>query len=111
MSTEVAAWTPIIIKGQTFSTPLSFQDDATGAPLPYTDVEIVVTPTVGSPFTWNATNGQITFVSAGVYNLSVPYSETASYEWTSGRYRLSVVNAALQPIPCLTEGLIFAKDC
>lgn len=111
MSTQlIASWTPTVIKGGVFQKTFTFTDED-GNPIAYTDFEIVITPNGASPFTWNVANGQIAFVSTGIYTLFVDQTETAAYSWTSGRYRLSVTDASGNPIPCLTEGLIFSRDC
>ena len=111
MSTQtISSWSPIIIKGGVFAKTFTFTDED-GTPIPYTDFAIIVTPNGASPFTWNIANGQVTFVSTGIYTLNVNEVETAAYTWTSGRYRLSVTDGSGDPVPCLIEGLIFAKDC
>jgi len=106
----VAAWQPVMIKGQPFSKRFAFTDED-GAPIPFTNFEIVVTPNTASPFTWNVANGQVSLISTGVYQLTVPDTETAAYLWDSGKYRLSVVDGSSNPIPCLIENVIFAKTC
>ncbi len=111
MSTQtVSSWTPVIIKGGVFQKTFTFTDED-GNPIAYTDFEIIITPNVGSPFTWNVANGQISFVSTGVYSLFVTDTETTAYTWSSGRYRFSVTDPDSNPVPCLTEGIAFAKDC
>lgn len=111
MSTQiVASWSLVIVKGMTFTKRFAFTDED-GTPIPYTDFEIVVTPTVGSPFTWSVGSGNVTFISTGIYSVLVDDTDTAAYTWSSGRYRLSVVDGSGNPIPCLIEGLAFAKDC
>src|SRR6266498_6035608 len=98
--TQIAAWVPSITKGEVFQKDFAFTD-ANGDPIAYTDFAIVVTPIGASPFTWNVANGQVTFISTGVYRLSVTDTETAAYTWSSGKYRLSVTDPSSQPILCL----------
>jgi hypothetical protein len=110
MSQLISAWTPMIVKGEQFSKQFTFTD-ANGDPIAYTDFEIIVTPQGAAQFTWNVANGQVTFVSTGVYSLLVDDTETATYTWTEGKYKLSLTDPNSQPIPCLIENLIFARDC
>ena len=111
MSTRlIASWTIKIPLGGVFSSPLEFRDED-GTVIPYTDPQIVFTPNDGTPVTWSIGNGQIAFVSTGIYTIFVDTAEIATYDWTSGRYHLSVVDGSSNPIPCLTSGLAFVVEC
>ena len=109
-TTLIASWTPTLIRGGVFSSPLRFTDEA-GTPIPYTDPQIIITPNGAATVTWSIANGQVTFVSTGVYTIFVPAAEISTYTWSSGKYRLQVVDGDGNTIPCLIEGLIFVKDC
>jgi hypothetical protein len=108
--TPIAQWTPVIIKGGVFQKTFTFTDED-GVAIDYTDFEIVVTPNGASPFTWNVANGQVSAGGTGIYTLFVDQTETAAYAWENGRYRLSVTDPDSNPVPCLIEGLAFARDC
>lgn len=110
MSTPIASFTIIVIKGGVYQKTFTFTD-ADGNAIDYTDFEIIVTPNGASPFTWSVGNGQVSIVSTGIFTLFVDQTETAAYTWENGRYRLSVTDASGNPVPCLIEGNIFARDC
>jgi len=112
MSTQtlVASWTITLIRGGVFGSPLEFRDQS-GTPIPYTSPEIVITPNGASPVTWSIGGGQITFVSTGTYSVFIPAVQINSYLWSSGKYRLQVIDGSSNTVPCLIEGLIFVKDC
>ena len=109
-SQTVAAWTPVITKGAVYQKTITLTDE-NGTPVTLMSAEIDVTPNGATSFAWTQGNGKFTNVSAGVYFLDLTAVDTAALTWTSGRYRLSIVDNSSNPNPCLIEGLIFAKDC
>lgn len=111
MSSEiVASWTPVIVKGGVYQKTFELTDDS-GAPLTLISAQIDVTPNGAAAFSWTQANGKFTNVSPGVYNLALTAVDTAAFTWTSGRYKLAVVDSAGDANPCLIEGIIFAKAC
>jgi hypothetical protein len=112
MSTSeiVAAWTPVIVRGAVFQKTFKITDEA-GTPVPFTTAEIIITPKGDTPLSWTQGNGKFTLTSPGVYYLSLDEADTMGYAWSSGVYRLSVVDGSGDSNPCLIEGRIFVKDC
>ena len=110
MSTEIASWTPVIIKGGVFIKQFTFTDQ-NGAPITFLSAEFDVTPNGASPIQWTQGNGLFTNASPGVYLLSLDEAYTTALTWTSGRYRLNVVENSGDTNPCLIEGLVFARNC
>lgn len=111
MSTEVvASWTPVIVKGGVFQKTFTFTDENDN-PVSFLSAEIVVTPNGAAEFSWTQANGKFTNTGTGEYYLNLSAADTTAYTWTSGTYRLSIVELSGNANPCLIEGLIFAKDC
>jgi len=110
MSTQISSWTIKIPVGGVFSSPLEFRDE-NDAVIAYTDPQILIEPDGASPLTWSIANGQITFVSTGIYSIFVSTAEIAGYTWTTGNYHLSVIDGASNTIPCLIAGLVFVVQC
>jgi hypothetical protein len=109
MATQVASWQPVIVKGGVYQQTIEITDDA-GAPITLDSAQINVTPNGATAFSWTQANGKFTNVSPGVYDLALTAADTAALTWTSGTYKLSVVESG-DANPCLIEGRIFAKDC
>lgn len=111
VAVAVAAWTPIIKKGATYRQTLIITDETTGLPVTLNSAQIDVFPDGAANFSWTQANGKFTNVSAGIYNLVLTDTETLALTWTSGRYRLNVVDSDGDVNPCFIENFIFAKDC
>ena len=111
MSTQIiASWTPTLKRGATFTATLTFTDEA-GSPVTFLSAEIVITPNDASPLSWTQDNGMFTNAAPGVYDVLVDSATISGYAWSSGKYRLNVVEASGFLNPCYIEGLIFVKDC
>lgn len=113
MATQtVAAYTPVIKKGAVFRQTFIITDEDTGLPVTLNSAQIDVFPNgAAADFSWTQANGKFTNVSAGVYDLFLTAVETAALTWTSGRYRMNVVDQDGDENPCFIENLIFAEDC
>lgn len=109
MSTQIASWTPVIVKGGVFLYTLELVEDD-GTPITLDSAQIDVFPNGAADFSWTQANGKFTNASPGVYNLALTAADTAAFTWESGTYRLNVVQSG-DANPCLVEGLIFAKTC
>lgn len=110
MSETVASFTIVIIKGGVYQKTFAITDD-NGTPIPLNSAQINVTPNGATPFSWTQANGKFTNVSAGVYDLALTAADTTALTWESGTYHMAVVDGDGDANPCLTSGLIFARDC
>jgi hypothetical protein len=110
MSTPIAAWTPVIVKGAVYQKTITVTDEA-GNPILLMSAEIDVEPLGATPFAWTQGNGKFVNAGVGIYNLNLTASDTAAFTWSTGTYRLNVVDGSGDANPCLIEGRIFAKDC
>jgi hypothetical protein len=108
-STQIAAWTPVIIKGSVFQKTFAFEDEV-GNPVTFTSAQINVQPNGAAPFSWTQGNGKFTNTGPGTYLLDIGDTETSGYTWSSGHWELAVMEGA-DPYPCLIEGTIFVKEC
>jgi len=108
-TTQVSSWTAVIVKGGVFQKTFILTDDA-GAPLTLSSAQIDVTPNGAAAFSWTQANGKFTNASPGVYDLALTAADTAALTWTSGTYKLSVVESG-DANPCLIEGKIFVNEC
>lgn len=104
----VANWTIVLVRGQVYNRDLDFFAD--GNPDPMLNVTIVITPNEASPLSWTL-GAEITNTAPGEYFISVTGAQTTSYLWSSGSYRVQVVNLSGVTNPCIIEGLIFVRDC
>ena len=109
-SQQVSAWQPVIVKGATFEKTFRFEDE-NGTPVTFTSAQIDVFPNGDTPFSWTQANGKFTNTAPGDYLLALDETETATYLWTSGTYRLNAIEGGVDAYPCLIGSLIFAKDC
>lgn len=109
MSTNVASFTIVLVRGAVYAKTFTLTDDA-GAPVPLDSSSITVVPNGSTQFSWTQANGKFTNTGPGVYNLALTAIDTASYTWDSGQYMWSVVEGG-EANPCLIEGLVFVKPC
>ena len=109
-SQTVAAWTPVIVKGNVFEKTIVWEDED-GIPIPFSDQQIDVDPNGAASFSWTQGNGKYTLVSPGQYLLRLDPADTLALTWTSGKYRISGIEGDGDTFKCVLEGLIFAKNC
>lgn len=110
-ATEIASYTIVIIRGGVFQVPISFFDEA-GDPENTLSASIIITPNGGFPEEqWTQANGLFPQVATGEYTTNLSEADTAAIAWDSGRYRIEIVDGSGFTVPCITEGLAFAKDC
>ena len=107
---EIAAWTPVIIRGGPFIKQLGFLDEK-GDPVPLLDAQFIVEPDNAAEVTWDSVDGRFTNVGVGLYLLNLSESYTQNLAWDSGHYHILIVDAGGFTQPCIVSGLIFAKDC
>jgi hypothetical protein len=109
---HIAAWTMVVIRRGAFIHQLSFCDE-NGVPTvpPLLDAKIVVTPNGSAEIEWTQANGRFTVVSGSVYLLALDEAYTESLLWSAGSWRAEIVESSGITVPCVTEGLIFVKDC
>jgi hypothetical protein len=109
MSTQIASWQQVIIKGDTYAKTMIFRDED-GALITWDTAEIVVSPNGADDFSWTTGNGRFVNSAPGTYDIALTSSYTHDFTWESGTYRVSVTlgSAVYQ---CYVEGLIFAKSC
>ena len=112
MSTSqvVAAWTPIIIRGNVYEKTVTWEDE-NGTPINFIDQQIDVIPNGAASFSWTQGNGKYTLQSTGVYLLRLDPADTTALTWSSGKYRISGIEGDGDTAECFLEGLIFCKDC
>lgn len=110
MSTSVASFTMVIIRGGVYQKTFAITDDA-GLPILLNSAQINVTPNGATPFSWTQANGKFTNSATGVYDLNLTAADTTALTWDSGTYQMAVVDSDGDPNPCLISGLIFVKDC
>lgn len=110
MSTSVASFTMVIIRGGVYQKTFAITDD-NGAPILLTSAQIDVEPNGAASFSWTQANGKFTNSSTGVYDLNLTATDTTALTWDSGTYKMAVVDGDGDANPCLIEGLIFVKDC
>jgi len=106
----IASWTPVIVRGATYQKTLSITDED-GDPVSYSSAQIDVIPNDAAAFSWTQASGNFTFVSTGVYSLTLTPAEATALVWSSGTYHLNVVESSGAVNPCLISGLIFCEDC
>jgi len=106
----VASWTIVIIRNGVYSRTITFTDQD-GNPETLTSAEIVVTPNGAAEFSWTQGNGKLVNTGPGAYFLTLDEIDTASYLWPAGHYRIEIVDLSGNVTPCITEGLVFARDC
>ena len=110
MSRNVSSFTIVLVRGAVYQQTFELTDDD-GVPIPLDSSQIDVFPNgVAADFSWTQANGKFTVVSPGVYDLDLTAADTASYTFDSGTWRWSIVQSG-DANPCLTEGLIFVKNC
>ena len=108
--TQIASWTPVIIRGGVFQIPIGFLDD--GEPENVLSASVIITPNDGFPEEqWTQANGLFPNVGVGEFTTNLSESDTTGIAWDSGSYRIEIVDGSGFTVPCIVEGLIFAKDC
>jgi len=110
MEELIASFTPVIIRGGVYQTSITFRD-ALNAPIPTLSAAFIGTPNGSAPFTWDAGNSLFINIGVGTYRFNLSEADTAALAWDSGSYRVEVVDVSGFTIPCIIEGLMFAKDC
>lgn len=107
---QIASWTPVIIRGGVFQIPISFFD-AANDPENTLSASIIITPNGAAEEQWTQANGLFPQVATGEYTTDLSEADTTAITWDSGRYRIEIVDSSGFTVPCIIEGLIFAKDC
>lgn len=107
---QIANWTPVIIRGGTFLVPISFLDSA-GTPQSLLSASIIITPNSSAGISWTQGNGLFPNLAIGEYTTDLDEAYTSALAWDSGRYRIQIVDGSGNTTPCITEGLIFVRDC
>ena len=108
--TQIAAWQPVITKGAVFEPLLTFSD-ANNVPDAVSSATVFVSPNGAAPISWTQGNGLFVNVSTGVFQILLDEAYTAALTWTSGLYRVEIVDSDGNTIPCVIESTIFAEDC
>lgn len=106
---QISNWTPVIIRGGVFSIPISFFNDAGAEPT--LSAKIVITPNGSAEIEWTAGNGLFAHIGVGEYVTALSEAYTEALDWDSGRYRIEIVDSSGFTVPCVTDGLIFVRDC
>lgn len=112
MSTrQVSSFTIVLIRGAVYQQTFELKDDA-GVAIALDSSQIDVFPNgdTVADFSWTQANGKFTVNGTGIYDLALTAADTASYTFDSGTWRWSIVQSG-DANPCLTEGLIFVRDC
>ena len=108
--TVIAAFTPVFQRGAVYLTSISFQD-ASGNPIATLSASFIGIPNGEAEFTWDVGNNKFIPVSTGTYRFNLTNADTAAITWSSGRYRVEVVDSSGITFPCFIENLMFAEDC
>jgi len=108
--TVIAAFTPVFQRDAVYQTTISF-NDADGNPVPTLSASFIGIPNGDVTFTWDVGNGKFIPVSTGTYRFDLTNADTAAITWSSGRYRVEVVDSSGITFPCFIEGLMFTEDC
>jgi hypothetical protein len=80
------SWTGKIVKGVPFQRIFRIQDQPTGAPVQFSNLQIDVVPDAGTQFSWTQENGKLTRQDDGGYLLSLSGEDTAAFGWSSAAY-------------------------
>lgn len=108
MNQNLPTWTPTIVKGKPFKAVIKLVD-LNAEPVPLLSAQIDVTPNGAPALSWTQENGKFISVGRGSYQLDLTETDTSALPWETGRYRVSVVDSAGDPSPCLIEGPITAE--
>ena len=106
---RIASWTPVIIRGGVFIIPINFFDGVN--PENVLSASIIITPDGAAEEQWTQANGLLLNLGVGQFTPNLMEADTSAITWDSGHYRIEIVDGSGFTVPCVTEGLIFAKDC